>query len=539
MLILFLCAFLIGLVGAKNLWLFHLDDDEMGSVLVEGQFTDLFAHLSDLLDQQVSILEQGMDALNDQEAEPLVAIIEQFQTVGREFRRTFPDQAALSSMIPAHLLAQTPDSALRSSLFPKWDLTEAVERVFKGHAPSLMALENELKGLHRVFENHALSILNGASEVNGREGRKTLQAMRENARAMDRSVKALGQKVRQVSHEILEALHDREVDTLYWTGLFLMSGFALAGLGAVLLGLDVRSFLRQSRGMVQRIAAGDLEVTVPAPRRDELGQLLHAIQEMAAALKHSRRLEEEKTLELKRSNAELLQFAQVISHDLQAPLRTIASFAQLLAERYQHSLERDAHEFIGLMVASASRMQQMIHDLLVYSRVNTHSNPLTLVATQSLVLQVLDQLHATVQESAATIVVGELPMVRADSTQLAQLFQNLLVNALKFRGQERPRVEIVARPLPQDAPLSRGWLFQVKDNGIGIDPQHGERIFEIFQRLHTSEEYPGTGIGLAICQRIVERHGGRIWVESVPGAGAVFSFTWPGADEVHHDNIPC
>jgi PAS domain S-box-containing protein len=223
--------------------------------------------------------------------------------------------------------------------------------------------------------------------------------------------------------------------------------------------------------------------------------------------------------DLARSNAELEQFAYVASHDLQEPLRMVASYTQLLARRYAGKLDHDADEFIGFAVDGAKRMQDLINDLLAYSRVGTRSLEVQPVDTQQLVNGVVADLAATIADAIATVQAQDLPIVRGDPTQLRQLFQNLITNAVKFRGERPPVVRITAERQHQ------WWQVAVQDNGIGIEPQYLERIFVLFQRLHTRADYPGTGIGLAICKKIVERHGGRIWVESEPGQGTTFWFT--------------
>lgn len=225
--------------------------------------------------------------------------------------------------------------------------------------------------------------------------------------------------------------------------------------------------------------------------------------------------------DLLRSNAELEQFAYVASHDLQEPLRMVSSYVQLLARRYQGKLDSDADEFIAYAVDGAKRMQDLINDLLAYSRVGTRGSEMSSVAVEYLLQDVLANLQLTIEESGATISHDRLPVVRGDAIQLTTVFQNLMMNAIKFRSDEPPCIHIGVSREPDH------WRFSVRDNGIGIDPKFSERIFVIFQRLNSRAAYPGTGIGLAVCKRVIQRHGGRIWVESEPGKGSVFHFTLP------------
>jgi PAS domain S-box-containing protein len=226
--------------------------------------------------------------------------------------------------------------------------------------------------------------------------------------------------------------------------------------------------------------------------------------------------------ELQRSNADLEQFAYVASHDLQEPLRMVSSYTQLLGERYRGKLDDKADKWINYAVGGAATMQQLIEDLLAYSRVRTRAQPLAPVESQAALDQALANLRLAIGESKARVTHDPLPRVTADGDQLVHVFQNLIGNALKFRGAEPPRVHVGAeRQGPE-------WVFSVRDNGIGIDPQYFDRIFAIFQRLNPRDKYPGSGVGLAICKQVVERHGGRIWVESQPGQGSTFHFTMPG-----------
>jgi PAS domain S-box-containing protein len=225
--------------------------------------------------------------------------------------------------------------------------------------------------------------------------------------------------------------------------------------------------------------------------------------------------------ELRRSNTELEQFAYVASHDLQEPLRAVAGMVQLLQQRYKGQLDVRADEYIGLAVEGATRMQTLINDLLAYSRVERRGSPIKPVDANEALVSALRNLGTAIREQGATITNGDLPTLDADATQLAQVFQNLIGNAIKFHSERPPQIRVEARD------IGEAWQFSVSDNGIGIEPQYYERIFLVFQRLHTRRDYPGTGIGLSICKKIVERHGGRIWIESTPGQGTTFHFTIP------------
>lgn len=225
--------------------------------------------------------------------------------------------------------------------------------------------------------------------------------------------------------------------------------------------------------------------------------------------------------DLAHSNAELEQFAYVASHDLQEPLRAVSGCMQLLQQRYQGQLDARADELITHAVDGSSRMQTLIRDLLAYARVSTRGRDLEPIDSETILKEALSNLATVIQESGGVVTHGALPTVTADPTQLLQVFQNLIGNAIKYRGERPPEVHI-------DVEHRAGeWQFTMRDNGIGIDPQYFERIFGIFQRLHTRREYPGTGIGLALCKKIIERHGGRVWVASKPEEGSTFCFTIP------------
>jgi light-regulated signal transduction histidine kinase (bacteriophytochrome) len=253
---------------------------------------------------------------------------------------------------------------------------------------------------------------------------------------------------------------------------------------------------------------------VNAKLRAEIDERLEAEREL-----------KEKTSALARSNADLEQFAYVASHDLQEPLRMVSSYVQLIEKRYRGQIDEQADKYIRYAVEGAKRMQALIAGLLEYSRVGRLDEPFGVVDTSGALDQALSNLRTAIEESGARVTRGPLPSVTGNGGRIAQVFQNLIGNAIKFRRRdERPRIHVSATPQAKD------WAFTVADNGIGIDPQYLDRIFVIFQRLHTRAEYPGTGIGLSICKKVVERHGGRIWVASRPGEGASFMFTLPRDD---------
>ncbi|MCA9241565.1 MAG: PAS domain S-box protein [Planctomycetales bacterium] len=222
---------------------------------------------------------------------------------------------------------------------------------------------------------------------------------------------------------------------------------------------------------------------------------------------------------LEQSNMELKQFAYIASHDLQTPLRTIAGFAQLLSDDFAEKLDDDARAYIGRIVSGCTRMQTLIDDLLAYSRVESRTRPFERVDMDEVLRDVASMLEADLAEVAGELRRQPLPVVQGDRSQLTQLLMNLIGNGLKYHGEVPPVINVSAEQ------ADGHWVFAVRDNGIGIAEQHHDKIFEIFRRLHTQHKYPGTGIGLAVCRRIVERHGGKIWAASKPGEGATFSFT--------------
>ena len=266
---------------------------------------------------------------------------------------------------------------------------------------------------------------------------------------------------------------------------------------------------------------------VVTPLRDEQGRHLGFVK-IARDLTEIRRVEERleaQAAELARSNAELQQFAYVVAHDLKEPLRMVTSYTGLLSKRFIEQLPEDAREFLQYITEGATRMGALIDGLLRYSTVSRAPLRHDVVSTKDVLAQVSETLSMSLEESGASVEADTFPDVRGDPVQLAQLFQNLISNALKFAGRAPPRIRIEARPEGDQV------LFRVQDAGIGIPSEQLERVFHLFQRLHPRDVYPGTGLGLSICRKIVERHGGRMWAEAPPEGGTAFLFTLPAASE--------
>ncbi|MFQ5862655.1 MAG: ATP-binding protein [Candidatus Brocadiales bacterium] len=310
-----------------------------------------------------------------------------------------------------------------------------------------------------------------------------------------------------------------------------ISAAAVTSLGFILAISTSRPIMKLTDA-TRRFAGGDLESRVKITRKDEIGELADSFNEMAKELQSltgslERRVAErtaelkEMMADLERSNAELQQFAYVASHDLQEPLRMVASYTQLLARRYKGKLGADADEFIAFAVDGAIRMQRLINDLLEYSRVGMRGEPFKPTDCTTLFDQAVTNLQVAIEGNGAVVTHDALPTVMADAVQLGQVFQNLIENAIKFRGKEQLYIHVSAEQKGNE------WVFSVRDNGIGIEPQYFYQIFIMFRRAHDKTDYPGTGIGLTVCRKIVERHGGRIWVESEPGKGSTFYFTIP------------
>lgn len=250
------------------------------------------------------------------------------------------------------------------------------------------------------------------------------------------------------------------------------------------------------------------------------------VKERTAELQLQTQELEKRSTELQRSNADLTQFAYLASHDLQEPLRMIASYIALLARRYQNQLDETAQRYVNFVIDGANRMETLIHDLLAYSSAGTQAVKKEPIPAEKIVQVALRNLEIPIKESSATVTYNDLPVIEADRVKLTQVMQNLIGNAIKFhKSGVSPEISITAQHAPGE------WIFGVSDNGIGFDPAYSDRMFQVFQRLHAVGKYPGNGIGLAICKRIIEHHGGRLWAESQPGAGATFLFSLPVTGE--------
>gem|GEM_PF-1474976 len=345
-----------------------------------------------------------------------------------------------------------------------------------------------------------------------------------------REIKDLGSDLQELATQVSnrERILVRRGKNRAETQSRLAIGLGIAGLVLVLVVvIGGAMYLRRSivRPVVTvaratgELAAGDLSTRVPAEREDEIGDLARGFNSMADSLERGQAELERSNAELSRSNAELEQFASVTSHDLQAPLTTISMYAELLERRP----EMRAELIEGIRGATA-QARALIRDLLEYSRAGRGELNVEPLPVELAVAQALEALAGILDATGARVRVGSLPVVLADRSNLCRVFQNLVGNAVKFTRRDDPEVSIDAEA---DGDM---WRISVRDNGIGMDPDSARRIFEPFRRLHGEEAYPGTGIGLAVCDRIVEQHGGRIWVTSAPGEGSVFSFTMPAAE---------
>ncbi|WP_425450226.1 sensor histidine kinase [Virgifigura deserti] len=383
----------------------------------------------------------------------------------------------------------------------------------------LARLIRDFKELSEVFPLQTLAL--AQRRLGRREGTAAIEALS----ALTKRLSTDADRIATTGIEGIEARIGQIMSTALIGAVFLV------GLASILTLIGRREVLvpltRATRAL-DALRGGGAAASLPRARLYELDALIGSLESLRDATlqinEHTRKLSNY-AKELERSNSELEQFAYVASHDLQEPLRMISSYCQLLQRRYKEKLDGDAEEFIGFAVEGAARMQRLINDLLAYSRVGTRGKPFEDTDCNDVLDAALSNLQTVVAETRAQIAHDPLPRISGDPVQLTQLFQNLIANAIKFR---KPPPDEVPVAIQISAVLKDGdWVFSVRDNGIGIDPQYSERIFIIFQRLHDRSEYAGTGIGLAICKKIVERHGGRIWVDSAPGSGSTFYFTIP------------
>jgi signal transduction histidine kinase len=328
----------------------------------------------------------------------------------------------------------------------------------------------------------------------------------------------------------VDDVHARVRETM-WRSVAIGFGIlAVSLLPVVLISATLSRPIVRLTAVADGIAHGDMTQTIDARGSVEMKLLAGSLSDMRSAIQktmrelrqHRDHLEElvhERTAELERSNKELEQFAYVASHDLREPLRKVKSFAELFARKYEGRVDEQGSRYIHFLVDGAQRMQKLIEDLLTYSRVGRDEEAPASVDLAEVVRDVLRSVDAAIEDAGAEVVVEDLPTVHVNARLMGMVFQNLILNAVKFRGEAPPRVCVGSEQ------RDREWVISVQDNGIGIDPKHAERIFQIFRRLHGREEYPGTGIGLAVSRKIVERYGGRMWVESEPGKGSTFHFT--------------
>jgi signal transduction histidine kinase len=372
-----------------------------------------------------------------------------------------------------------------------------------GHTGYAMERVNYSEPVRRCLEDHA-----GAGELVSYHGREVLAAFLYMPEYRLCIVGELNTETayRSVSH--MQRL------------MILLTGSTLAAvmLIAFFVSTSISRPILELTALTTRAAAGDMDQAIQSDLRDELGTLARSFNTMLANLR-------QRTHDLARSNADLEEFAYVVSHDLKEPLRSVAGFVDLLNRRYRETLDGTARGYVDRSLAGAERMKALIDDLLLYARTSTGPRELERVDTHALVQEVLSALTKSIREADARVDLGPLPVIQAERAQLSRLFQNLIANAIKFRRDEPPAISISAEREVGPGPGEQAWRFSIQDNGIGIDPEYAERVFQVFKRLHSHDEYPGTGIGLSICKKIAERHGGRIWLESSPGVGTTVHFT--------------
>ncbi|MEA3641422.1 MAG: ATP-binding protein [Lamprobacter sp.] len=417
-------------------------------------------------------------------------------------------------------------------------------------------VEGLLSHAEEVVERFNALVL--ASDGLARYGPERAEQARQHFRPFQLALTRLDYDLRQLDQRHAERVLSLKQRLLRVALMGLLLTMLAVGIAILWLNSTVLQPLARLTKAIDGIDIDDLDRRIGLDRDDEVGQLARAFNRLLSRLRHTiasrDRMEAEAgsrasaERDLKRSNQELEQFASVASHDLQEPLRTITSFLQLYLRRYGEDLDQTATAYLNFAIDGARRMKLLIDDLLTFSRLGTRAQAFESVDLNEVVALVEADLANRIAETDTRIETARLPRLLADRSQLAQLFSNLILNAIRYRSRAAPLIRITAKQIepgeravdatgegdpegpeacaPADQRTAT-WVISVADNGIGIEPQYFDRIFQIFQRLHTRAEYPGTGIGLAICQRIVERHGGRIWVASTPGKGSVFSFSLP------------
>lgn len=407
-----------------------------------------------------------------------------------------------------------PDSAISLLIVIIQDITEKKQ--------IQQTLLEHHQDLERIVEERTRSL--HAANIELARSQEEYAELYENAPDMYCTISAAPFTIVQCNQRIVSQLGWEKSALLGQTIEMLYPAEELTAATAYFSGIVASNVPKETEQQLRHIGGRVIDaVLTVSPTFDNQGQLrdIKCCWVDIGGQKAVQRRLSELTRELGRSNQELQQFAYVASHDLQEPLRMVASYTQLLVERYADQLDERATKYLGYAREGAERMQQLVEDLLSYSRVTTRGMELGAVASAEVLAKVLVNLHRRVEESGAVITHDPLPLIRGDASQLMQLFQNLIGNALKFQRETEPKIHIGVIRKDQH------WQFSVTDNGIGIDPRYASKIFTIFQRLHTREEFPGTGIGLAICKRIVERHNGAIWFASVPQEGTTFFFTLP------------
>ncbi|MCI4625685.1 MAG: ATP-binding protein [Candidatus Magnetoovum sp. WYHC-5] len=335
----------------------------------------------------------------------------------------------------------------------------------------------------------------------------------------DKEIKAFLSKVEQFTEKSTIEVRANEQFALRLTIIIFIVCLISSIVIGMLLAYNITSKLALATSVAETISRGGMPGDIDTEGKDEAATLLKSISHMAETIRLSSEAIERKTVALERSNTELQQFAYIASHDLQEPLRVIGNFTELMSDRYRGQLDADADEFMGFIMGAVELMQQLIDDLLTYSRIDTKGIPFEVVDLPAIIESVKDNLRMAMKDSGGAVSCASSLTFKADRMQMLQLFQNLIGNAIKFRAGLPPLIDVQWENKPTE------WLFKITDNGIGIASEHHKDIFMSFIRLHTRQEYEGTGIGLAICKKIVQRHGGDIWVESQLGRGSTFFFT--------------